>query len=135
MKKSAFPLQPVSAERPFQQWGIDIVGPINPPSFMQHKYIITTTDYFTRWVEATPLKIINTNQVILFLEFFIITRFGIPDSLVFDNASYFSSIELTQFDLEKGIRIRYSANYHPHGNGLAKSTNINSQKNYFSSPS
>ena len=125
MKKSAFPLQHVSTERPFQQWGIDIVGPINPPSSMQHKYIITATNYFTRWVEAAPLKIVNTNQVILFLEFFIITRFGIPDSLVFDNASYFSSIELTQFALEKGIRIRYSANYHPHGNGLAESTNKN----------
>ena len=125
VKKPAFPLQPVSAERPFQQWGIDIVGPINPPSSMQHKYIITATDYFTRWVEAAPLRVVNTNQVILFLEFFIITRFGIPDSLVFDNASYFSSIELTQFALEKGKRIRYLANYHPHGNGLAESTNKN----------
>ena len=35
------------------------------------------------------------------------------------------SIELTQFYLEKGIRIRISANYHPHGNGLAESTNKN----------
>ena len=57
------------------------------------------------------------------MEFFIITRFGIPDSLVLDNASYFSSVELTQFALEKGIRIRYSANYHPRGNGLVESTN------------
>ena len=48
VKKSSFPLQLVSVERPFQEWGIDIVGPINPPSSMQHKYIITTTDYFTR---------------------------------------------------------------------------------------
>ena len=31
----------------------------------------------------------------------------------------------TQFYLEKGIRIRYSSNYHPHGNGLAESTNKN----------
>ena len=110
VKKPAFPLQLVSVERPFQQWGIDIVGPINPPSSKQHKYIITATDYFTHWEEAAPLRVVNTNQVILFLEFFIITRFGIPNSLVFDNASYFSSIELTQFASEKGIRIRYSAN-------------------------
>ena len=31
----------------------------------------------------------------------------------------------TQFYLEKGIRIRYSSNYHPHGNGLAESINKN----------
>ena len=35
VKKHAFPLQPISVERPFHQWGIDIVGPINPPSSMQ----------------------------------------------------------------------------------------------------
>ena len=50
-------------------------------------------------------------------------RFGVPDSLVFDNASYFSLVELTQFAFEKGIRVRYSANYHPHGNGFTESTN------------
>ena len=47
------------------------------------------------------------------------------ETLVFDNASYFSSGELTEFSLEKGIRIRYSANYYPQGNGLAESTNKN----------
>ena len=125
VKKPTFHLQLVSVERPFQQWGIDIVGPINPPSSKQHKYIITATNYFTHWVEDAPLRVVNTNQVILFLESFIITRFGVPDSLVFDNASYFSSVELTQFSLEKGIKVRYLANYHPHGNGLADSTNKN----------
>ena len=67
----------------------------------------------------------NTNQVILFLKSSIITQFGIPDSLVFYDALYFSSVELTQFAMEKGIRVMYSTNYRPHGNGLAKSTNKN----------
>ena len=44
---------------------------------------------------------------------------------MFDNASYFSSGGLTEFALEKGIRIRYSTNYYPRGNGLAESTNKN----------
>ena len=60
-KKYVFPLQPISVERPFQRWGIDIVGPINPPSSMQHKYIITATDYFTHWEEAAPLRVLNIN--------------------------------------------------------------------------
>ena len=68
---------------------------------------------------------VNTNQVLHFLETNIITRFGVPESLVFDNASYFSSRELTEFALEKGIRIKYSASYHPQGNGLAESMNKN----------
>jgi hypothetical protein len=88
-KEVCFPLQPVTIEYPFQQWGLYVIGEINPNSSQLHKYIITTTYYFTRWTEAIPLKTINENQVISFLETFIITRFGVPESLVFDNAKYF----------------------------------------------
>jgi hypothetical protein len=124
-KKVAFPLQPVIIECPFQQWGLDVIGEINPNSSQLHKYILTTTDYFTRWSEAIPLKTINENQVTSFLESHIITRFGIPDSLVFDNAKYFSSLKLTEFSLEQNIKVKYSTNYYPQGNGLAESTNKN----------
>jgi hypothetical protein len=125
VQKEAFPLQPVLVDFPFQQWGLDIIGPINPTSSQQHKYIITTTDYFTRWSEAAPLKVVNTSQVISFLNSNIITRFGIPECLVFDNASYFSSLDMSAFSLEKGIKLKYSASYYPQGNGLAESTNKN----------
>jgi hypothetical protein len=47
LQKPSFPLQPVSVDSPFQQWGLDIIGPINPPSLQQHKFIVTTTYYFT----------------------------------------------------------------------------------------
>jgi hypothetical protein len=86
---------------------------------------LTTTNYFTRWTEAIPLKAINKNQVILFLDSFIITRFGIPESLVFDNDKYISSLKLTEYALDKNINIKYSSSYYPQGNGLAKSTNKN----------
>jgi hypothetical protein len=52
-------------------------------------------------------------------------RFGVPSILVFDNASYFSSTLLTEFSLDKGIIIKYSANYYPQGNSVAESTNKN----------
>jgi len=73
VKNVAFPLQPVTVDAPFQQWGLDIIGPINPPSSKQHKYILTATDYFTRWSKALPLKVVNTNQVVSFLNSHIIT--------------------------------------------------------------
>ena len=53
------------------------------------------------------------------------TRFGVPMSLDFNNASYFSSIRLTAFANEKGIKMHYFAKYYPQGNGLAESTNKN----------
>ena len=43
----------------------------------------------------------------------------------FYNASYFWSIKLTTFANEKWIKLHYSANYYPQGNGLVESTNKN----------
>ena len=84
-----------------------------------------TTDYFTRWFEAVPLRKVNQDEVISFLQNHIMTRFGVPVLLVFDNAMYFSSIKLTAFAHDNGIKLHYSANYYPQGNGLAESTNKN----------
>ena len=45
------------------------------------------------------------------------------ESLIFDNASYFNSIDVTQYALENGIKVKYYANYCPHGNGLEEYSN------------
>ena len=110
---------------PFEQWGIDIIGEIKPNSSLQHKYILMATNDFTRWVDAIPLRKLNEDAVMDFLQDHIMTRFGVPISLVFYNATYFSSIRLTAFAHEKGIKLHYSANYYPQGNGLVESTNKN----------
>eukprot|EP00253_Pinus_taeda_P008303 PITA_08303 len=73
-RKSTFPLQPINIEQPFEQWGLDIIGEITPNSSKQHKYILTTTNYFTKWVEAIPLKTTNSEAIIEFIDQFIITR-------------------------------------------------------------
>ena len=40
------------ATRAFAKWGIDFVGPIDPPTMQTYtQYIITTIDYVTKWVE------------------------------------------------------------------------------------
>ena len=67
----------------------------------------------------------NEDAVMDFLQANIMTRFGVPISLVFNNVAYFSSIRLIAFSHEKGIKLHYSANYYPQENGLAESTNKN----------
>jgi hypothetical protein len=124
-KRAAVPLHPVTVSRPFEQWGLDIIGEITPSSSKLHKYILTATDYFTNWAEAIPLTHVNEKVVIQFIEQKLITRFGLPSILVFDNATYFSSTLLIEFALDKGIIIKYFANYYPQGNGVAESTNKN----------
>jgi hypothetical protein len=54
-------------------------------------------------MESIPLTKVNEEVVINFLEQHIITRFGVPTTLVFDNATYFSSLKLTEFSLEKEL--------------------------------
>ena len=119
------PLQSVTLEEKFQQWGLDVIGEILPHSSKQHRYILTGTDYFTRWVEVVPLRQVNDQEVIAFITQCIMIRFCVPTSLVFDNATYFLSFKLYDFSLENGIILKHSANYYPQGNGLAESTNKN----------
>ena len=60
-----------------------------------------------------------------FIDQYIITRFGLPSALMFDNASYFSRNSMIEFALKRGFKLKYSANYYPQGNGLDESTNKN----------
>jgi hypothetical protein len=105
-KREAVPLQPVAIYKQFKQWGLDFIGEITLIYSKQHRYILTSMDYFMKWAEAIPLTHVNENVVIQFIEKQLITRFGMPSILIFDNATYFSSILLTEFYLNKGIIIR-----------------------------
>ena len=48
-------LQDMTTPWSFHTWGLDLIGPINPPS-NGYIWILATTKYFTKWVEAIPLK-------------------------------------------------------------------------------
>jgi hypothetical protein len=124
-KRETFPIQPVTISRPFEQWGLDIIGEIILSSSKHHKYILTATDYFTKWVAAIPLTHVNEKVVIQFIEQQLITRFSVPLIFVFYNTTYFSCTLLMKFSLDKGIIIRYSENYYPLGNKVAGSNNKN----------
>lgn len=124
-KKPSFPLQLINIDQPFGQWGLDIIGDIVPQSSKHHGYILTATNYFTKWVEAVPLKTTNVEHIIDFIDQFIITRFGLPSALMFDNASFFFGNAMTEFALKRGFKLEYSTNYYLQGNRLAESTNKN----------
>ena len=71
------PLQPQWMLEPFEQWGIDFVGPINPPS-QGKKHILVCTDYATKWVEVVALAHAKEEFVPDFLYNNIMQRFGAP---------------------------------------------------------
>ena len=54
----AEPLTSIISPWPFQQWELDILGPL-PLGRGQCKFAIIGVDYFTKWVEAKPLATIT----------------------------------------------------------------------------
>jgi transposase InsO family protein len=124
-KLAALPLQPVVVEAPFQQWGLDFIGKFNNNSSNGYSWVLTATDYFTKWVEAIPTKSATEKVVMDFLEDRIITRFGVPSKIVTDNAKAFCSAEMSSFCFKYGIILSHASDYYPQGNGQAESSNKN----------
>jgi len=115
-------LNPLSSPWPFAQWGLDIVGPF-PKAAGNKRYIIVGTDYFTKWVEAEPLANIRDVDAQKFIWKNIITRFGIPRTLISDNGLQFDSKSFRKYCHELGIINRYSTPAYPQGNGQVEAVN------------
>jgi hypothetical protein len=60
-------LHPIIKPWPFRGWGLDFIGEIHPSSTKGHRFVLVATDYFTKWVEAMPLKKMTHQEVISFV--------------------------------------------------------------------
>ena len=51
-------LNPIPVKSPWYHLGIDFVGPVSPISAAGNQYILTVSDYFTKfaWAHALPSK-------------------------------------------------------------------------------
>ena len=69
---------------------MDILGPL-PKALEAFKYLLVVIDYFTKWIEATPLWKITTNDMEKFTWKQLICRYGLPFAIVTDNDTQFKS--------------------------------------------
>ena len=109
------PLTSITSPWPFQQWGLDILGPL-PIGKGQCKFIIVAV------AEAEPLATITEQKIRNFVWRAIICRFGIPRALVLDNGKQFDNAKFRDFCAELGIKNYYSSPAHPQSNGQAEVT-------------
>ena len=100
-------LNPLSSPWPFAQWGLDIVSPF-PKAAENKRYLLVGMDYFTKWVEAEPLANIRDVETKRFVWKNIVTRFGIPHTLILDNGLQFDSKAFRKYCCDLGITNRYS---------------------------
>ncbi|KAI5337975.1 hypothetical protein L3X38_017246 [Prunus dulcis] len=115
-------LQDMRTPWPFHTWGLDLIGTIHPPSD-GYIWILTATEYFTKWVEAIPLRKATGAAVSNFIREYIVCRFGIPYKMVTDNGTPFVNKQVSSTLNGYGIKHRRSTPYYPQGNGQAEATN------------
>ncbi|KAJ0548437.1 putative nucleotidyltransferase, Ribonuclease H [Helianthus annuus] len=115
-------LAPVTTAWPFQQWGIDMVGPF-PEAPGAVKFIIVAVDYFTKWVEAKALASTMSNVVKRFIWKQIICRFGLPLRIITDNGTNFAADDLERWFKELHIEHTFSSVAHPQWNGQVEAVN------------
>ena len=75
-------------------WAFDVVGPLSETGTEAPKcksFILTATEYYTKWVKAEALAEIKATTVVKFIKTNIIARFGIPKAIITDNRPQFIS--------------------------------------------
>jgi transposase InsO family protein len=79
--------------------------------------VLLATDYFTKWVEAIPLKEVTSENMVEFVREHIIYRFGIPQTITTDQGAQFVSLEFREFAESMGIKLFNSSPYYAQANG------------------
>ena len=80
-------LHPIPVSDVWKQIGIDLIGPL-PETERGNKYIITATDYFSKWLEAAALQDKTALGVAEFL-FSLFCRHGWPEIVLSNQGQEF----------------------------------------------
>ena len=115
-------LNPIISPWPFAQWGLDIVNPF-PWATGSQRFVLVAMDYFTKWAKIEALANIWDVDVKKLVWRNIVTRFGVPESLVSNNGLQFDSRAFHKFCGSLGITNPYSTPAYPISNGQAEATN------------
>jgi transposase InsO family protein len=114
-------LQMIPPSWPFAVWGLDIVG-LFPRAVVRYRFLYVAIDKFTKWPEATPVVKINKQSAVKFIKS-IICRFGVPNWIITDNGSQFTSGAFQGYCEDLGIQICYASPAHPESNGQVERAN------------
>ena len=122
LMKESGQLHPIRIQpQVWKRIGIDLISPLTTTRG-GNKYIITCTDYFSKWVEAEALPDKTAHSVAKFL-YRLIGRLGCFEYCHSDQGREFvNELNSTLFQLA-GIQHLISSAYHPQNNGLDERTN------------
>lgn len=112
------PLRPHPPTRPFETVAVDIIGPLTE-SRTGNRYGIVLTDLYSRWIECTATKVVETHHVTNFL-LSVFQRFGFPRAIITDNGPQFTSIPWDAAIREWDTMHWTTPIYHPRSNPVER---------------
>ena len=122
LKGSKAPLIPLPiVTEPFRRVAMDIVGPL-PRTVSGNRYILVMSDYATRYPEAVPVKAIDAEHIAEELVK-IFARVGIPEEILTDQGSNFTSQLLAEIYQLLHVHPIRTTPYHPQTDGLVERFN------------
>ncbi|XP_070013111.1 uncharacterized protein [Nicotiana sylvestris] len=121
-------LHHMSAPWPFVAWGVDVIRPIEPRASNGHRFILVSIDDFTKWVKTVTFKAVTKKAVVDFVHSNIICRFGIPKTIITDNAANLNIHLMREVCEQFQIMHRNSTPYWPKANGVLEAANKNIKK-------
>jgi transposase InsO family protein len=84
--------------------------------------MLVAIDKFTKWIEYKPIDSLTSAKAVEFIQD-IIFKFGIPNSIITDLGSNFTSSEFFDFSEQRSIQIKYASIAHPRANGQVERAN------------
>ena len=101
---------------------VDILG-LLPTSTQGNKYVLITTDYFTKCPEAYPMPNQEAVTVAQCLVNQFFSRFGVPLELHSDQGRHFESALFQKFCQFLGVRKTRTTPLHPQSDGMVERMN------------
>ena len=92
--------------------GMDILRPL-PKAIEAVKYLLVVINYFTKWIEARPLREITTSEVEKFTWKHFICQYGLPYAIVTNNDTQFKAQTYEDFLTRLGIKHLVTSVDHP----------------------
>lgn len=97
----------------FERIHLDFLGPLHGKTYL------VLVDAHSKWIDCVEVSNLSTQVLINKLKD-IFSHFGLPNTIVSDNAKTFVSTEFGKFCSENGIAHIFSPPYTPQSNGLAE---------------
>ena len=116
------PLQKYVVGVPMERWAVDVIGPL-PLTNKRNSYLLVVGDYFTKWVDAIPMRNQKAITIAQKLVDRVVTIFGVPMELHSDQGPSFESNVFQEMCKILGIHKTRTTPYRPQSDGMIERAN------------